>query len=259
MDCSGLHIAITPGERKLVPAGIDTVLDIGHRCIDISTFIELLNRLRIVDRNIDQRLLNYSKSNIDLDTGVNHQYKELFKKNVELDAVMNLAHEGILLMNSQGKVALHNQALTEMLQLREDLTGAGTEVFEPEIREILERGRGREWLVESKGRSIIVNRQDVQYFGEPNGSYYNFQEVTYIRQLEQNLSRKLRERGLTARYSFSDMLCHSPRMAQCIELAKRIATSDFTVLIMGESGTGKELLAQSIHNASAAASSPSWP
>ena len=256
MDCSGLHIAITPGERKLVPAGIDTVLDIGHRCIDISTFIELLNRLRIVDRNIDQRLLNYSKSNIDLDTGVNRQYKELFKKNVELDAVMNLAHEGILLMNSQGKVALHNQALTEMLQLREDLTGAGTEVFEPEIREILERGRGREWLVESKGRSIIVNRQDVQYFGEPNGSYYNFQEVTYIRQLEQNLSRKLRERGLTARYSFSDMLCHSPRMAQCIELAKRIATSDFTVLIMGESGTGKELLAQSIHNASARRKQP---
>jgi transcriptional regulator with PAS, ATPase and Fis domain len=39
-------------------------------------------------------------------------------------------------------------------------------------------------------------------------------------------------------------------MEECIELARRIAGSDFTVLITGESGTGKELLAQSIHNAS---------
>ncbi len=45
-------------------------------------------------------------------------------------------------------------------------------------------------------------------------------------------------------------------MTDCIELAKKIALSDFTVLISGESGTGKELLAQSIHNASNRAQYP---
>ena len=110
--------------------------------------------------------------------------------------------------------------------------------------------------MESKERSIVVNRQDLQYFGEHSGSYFSFQEVTYIRQLEQNLSRKLRERGLTTRYSFSDALYQSRQMGACLELARRIAGSDFTVLIMGESGTGKELLAQSIHNASARSKQP---
>ena len=110
--------------------------------------------------------------------------------------------------------------------------------------------------METRGRSIVVNRKDIQYFGEPGGSYFNFQEVTYIRQLEQNLSRKLRERGLTAHYSFSDVLSQSPRMLQCIDLARRIAGTDFTVLIMGESGTGKELLAQSIQNESARSKQP---
>jgi transcriptional regulator with PAS, ATPase and Fis domain len=80
--------------------------------------------------------------------------------------------------------------------------------------------------------------------------------VTYIRQLEQNLSRKLRERGLTTRYSFSDVLTQSPSMRQCVELARRIAGTDFTVLIMGESGTGKELLAQSIQNGSSRSKLP---
>ncbi len=250
MDCSDIHIAVTPGERDLVPEHISTVIDIGHRCIDISTFIEIIIRLRIVDRDIDQRLLRYSQNNVTLDTGVNHQYKDLFKRNIELDTIINLAHEGILLINNQGKIALHNQALAEMLDLREDILGRGLEVFAPEIQEILGQEQSREWIVETKGHSLVVNRQDIHYFGEPSGSYFNFQEVTYIRQLEQNLSRKLRERGLTARYTFPDVLTHSPAMRQCIELAKRIAGSEFTVLIMGESGTGKELLAQSIHNAS---------
>jgi transcriptional regulator with PAS, ATPase and Fis domain len=256
MDYSEIHIAITPGERKLVPASISTVIDIGQRRIDISTFIEIINRLRIVDHSLDQRLLRYSQSNVNLDTGVNYQYKELFKRNLELDTVINLAHEGILLLDSQGKVTLHNQALAEMLNLGEKITGRGLEVFEPEIQEILAQDQNHEWLVETKGRSLIVNRQDVEYFGERRGSYFNFQEVTYIRQLEQNLSRKLRERGLTTRYSFSDVLFHSRQMEECVELARRMAGSEFSVLIMGESGTGKELLAQSIHNASVRSKQP---
>jgi transcriptional regulator with PAS, ATPase and Fis domain len=258
MDCRDIHIAITPGELELVPASIETVIDIGHRCIDISTFIEILNRLKNVDRETDHRLLRYAKSNVNLDTGVNHQYMELFKKNIELDAVINQAHEGILLLNKEGRVTLYNQPLAEMLNLTEDLVGASTAAFAPEIREILEQGQGQgqEWIVETKGRSIVVNRQDIQYFGKPGASYFNFQEVTYIRQLEQNLSRKLRERGLTAHYSFADVLTQAPAMLRCIELARRIAGTDFTVLIMGESGTGKELLAQSIQNESCRSKQP---
>jgi transcriptional regulator with PAS, ATPase and Fis domain len=250
LDCADIRIAITPGERDKVPATIPTVIDVGHRCIDISTFIEIINRLGIADPAVDRRLVRYSESIVTLDAGVNHQYKELYLKNAELDTVINLSHEGILLVNTEGRIALHNHALAGMLDLQGDLTGSPVAVLGPHIQEVLTRKNGQEWIVEHKGRSLVVTRQAIRHFGEPAGSFFNFQEVTYIRQLEQNLSRKLREKGHTARYRFADVLTRSPRMLQCVDLAKRIAGSDFTVLITGESGTGKELLAQSIHQAS---------
>jgi sigma-54 dependent transcriptional regulator, acetoin dehydrogenase operon transcriptional activator AcoR len=111
-------------------------------------------------------------------------------------------------------------------------------------------------VVEINGKTLVVNKQEINCQGLSRRNYFNFHEVTKIRQLEQALTSKLREKGMVARYVFSDIKTHSTRMTDCIKLAKRISLSDFTVLITGESGTGKELLAQSIHNASNRAQYP---
>ena len=46
---------------------------------------------------------------------------------------------------------------------------------------------------------------------------------------------------------YSTIVADTPAMASLIELTKRAADSDATVLLLGESGTGKELFARSIH------------
>lgn len=53
-----------------------------------------------------------------------------------------------------------------------------------------------------------------------------------------------------------DVIAVDPRTREVMDLTRRVAGSDATVLISGESGTGKEVLAQFIHRHSPRASAP---
>ncbi len=46
----------------------------------------------------------------------------------------------------------------------------------------------------------------------------------------------------------SNMIAEDPRSRELVTLAKRVADSDATIMLMGESGVGKEVLAHYIHN-----------
>jgi two-component system NtrC family response regulator len=68
---------------------------------------------------------------------------------------------------------------------------------------------------------------------------------TLVRENEM-LREQLREKGITQ----DQIVFKSPKMAELINLAGRIAGSNASVLIQGESGTGKELFARLIHTLS---------
>lgn len=63
-------------------------------------------------------------------------------------------------------------------------------------------------------------------------------------------------RKQVASRTLNNLICASPAMQKVIELVKRIAQYDVTVLIQGESGTGKELIAEFIHANSTRAGKP---
>jgi len=59
-----------------------------------------------------------------------------------------------------------------------------------------------------------------------------------IKQLEKQVGNK---------YSFDNILGTSPVILQAVALAKKVAATDASVLLLGETGTGKEVFAQAIH------------
>lgn len=64
------------------------------------------------------------------------------------------------------------------------------------------------------------------------------QLIKKVQQLEKRISDK---------YSFDTIIGKSKGLEQVIDLAKKVAKTDSTVLLTGETGTGKEVFAQAIH------------
>ncbi|GAB4031718.1 sigma-54 dependent transcriptional regulator [Spirosoma jeollabukense] len=62
-----------------------------------------------------------------------------------------------------------------------------------------------------------------------------------IKQLEQQVGQ---------RYGFDSIVGRSKPIQQAIELSRKVAVTETTVLLTGETGTGKEVFAQAIHQAS---------
>ncbi len=61
--------------------------------------------------------------------------------------------------------------------------------------------------------------------------------------------RRLREE-VKGKYSFEGIVYAGPQMQRVLDLVKKVAATEATVLIEGESGTGKELIARAIHEKS---------
>lgn len=68
-----------------------------------------------------------------------------------------------------------------------------------------------------------------------------------ITQLEQQVGN---------RYGFDSILGESVLIKEAVNLAKKVAPTEATVLLLGETGTGKEVFAQAIHNSSKRAGKP---
>jgi DNA-binding NtrC family response regulator len=90
----------------------------------------------------------------------------------------------------------------------------------------------------------------------------HFPHLTVVLQRSLHFSQIQRENRVL-RQTIADSLtltggiiAKSPLLIRSIELAKRVAPSDATVLITGESGTGKEVFARLIHRASLRADKP---
>ena len=76
-----------------------------------------------------------------------------------------------------------------------------------------------------------------------------FETNVSLKDVEKAVKKDVAEKGLTAKYSFSDILGKSKAIRENIHMAQRYSRVNSNVLIVGETGTGKELFAHSIHQA----------
>ena len=171
-----------------------------------------------------------------------------------LNRIIEMTEEGILALDSQGKILMVNGPCIQMLRLRKkNVVGASAAGLVPEaLLAVQEDGS----VIKLGGRDILIRRDPMIVDGEPEGTVLMLQYVENLQKAEIAVRQKLNQKGLVAKYAFRDIIGRSAPIQRAVEQAKRFAQTDSDVLIIGESGTGKELFAQSIHNYSSRSKRP---
>lgn len=155
-----IDIAITQGVLNKVQSHIKNIIDLGNRHIDISTFIEIINRLDIDLKIIRENLIKYSDKIISLDDGVKDKYKELFLKVEELDTVLNLSKNGIIFTSKNGIIKTFNKNVLKILNIRGNIDKKSIkEVFTGELEILLDDDDIVDEVVFCNKKYININKK----------------------------------------------------------------------------------------------------
>ncbi len=175
-------------------------------------------------------------------------------------AVLNFTHDAILSIDDQCRVQVLNPVAERIMGCRAaDSIGKPVDEVLPNtmLPEVLRSGETQTNQVMMIGKTLAnTNRIPIVVDNQIRGVVATFQDVKQLQSTEQKIRLKLHEKGLVAKYSFSDIVGESKAIRNTIQIARSYASSQAAVLIHGETGTGKELFAQSIHNASSRRDGP---
>lgn len=249
-----VRLAITPGERHLVPPGVDRVIDIGDRVLTPGVLIEVFTHFRRYDRAAHERIQAYLDKVVPVDRGLSAVLDEVSRVRQQLEQVLEQIDEGVIAVDPSGRITYVNGKIEHLL--REDayhLVGRTLDdVFGPSswTEELKASRLPHDRLDTINGRSVIIRSAPGHHRGEPLGSVIVIRDVTEMRRMERKLRHKVRTEGHVARYTMEDIVGLSGAIQATKERALRLAGAESCLLITGETGTGKELFAQAVHNAS---------
>ena len=189
---------------------------------------------------------------------IHRQNRELIMLNKRMYNILNSVSDGVIIIDSLGKITHTNPALERILDRRLDLCGKTIENLMENtlvIRDMLVSGKGfkdveltiRNGTTLSCLASGKVLRDEQ---GRITGASIFIDTIKNVHSLVNRFS------GAQATFEFEDIVGESEELMEAIRIGTRAAVSDSNVLLQGDSGTGKEIFAQAIHNRSSRANHP---
>ncbi|MDR3591978.1 MAG: sigma 54-interacting transcriptional regulator [Negativicutes bacterium] len=253
-----VKVAVTTGYHP-APPGIERVIDLGPRTLDLSTFVELIVELDL-PRNVINDISGYYISTIVSMAARRLSIAEQNQKLKErLEVVLDTVDQGIIAVDQDEKICLFNPAAEAMLgQSDAEVLGKRFKDILPELETFVSVGTNLADSIRKIGHSYyVINITPVfDSFNNMSGSVVSLKAADEVQELDSKVRRELKQEGNVAKHYFKDIVSTSEGISGAVRMAKKFSNSDLTILLEGESGTGKELFAQSIHNASARKNAP---
>lgn len=183
--------------------------------------------------------------------------------------LLDTVNEAVTVVTKEGTVSHWNSVAQDTYSIpQQNILGKHiADFFKQETLatlKILDEGRPVRQSYHSPrpGTHVLINASPVIYDGTILGAISCEQDVTQIVRLNEKLTNTSSElRDLQKKISppedpFAKIIGKGQSIRHTISVARKISSSEATVLITGESGVGKELFAQAIHMASPRAKKP---
>lgn len=197
----------------------------------------------------------------------------------EYQGLFESSYDGLMMVDGEGRVLRVNQAYCRLVgheapellgQKVQDLHRQGHLEHKSTVEILKSEGTGERppssQVHTEVGGKVLLSTSTPIYgkSGKLSRVVVNLRDVTEMNRLRDQLEEIKREREgirsqleeLKVKEEFSGIIYQSEEMAKTLELAKRVAAYESTVLILGESGVGKELIAKLIHQRSPRAAKP---
>lgn len=177
-----------------------------------------------------------------------------------ISTMVNGIDDSIVIVDKKGNIlSINNQTYrTFELSTYESYKGQSIEKVYKNFswKEVINKKINKEEIISIKSRNYFVQYKPFTVDTMGAGVIITVKNTDRVIEDEMKIRKRLNEKGLSAKYSFDDIIGNSEKMIDCISMAKRYSKVNSNVLIIGETGTGKELFAHSIHNASSRAKKP---
>jgi transcriptional regulator with PAS, ATPase and Fis domain len=160
----------------------------------------------------------------------------------QLAAIIDNVDEAVIAFTPEREVNFFNRHASRLCAIN----SASPPDFR-HVLSILDSGN-REQITSINGNNVIARSITLEFDDSVRGKIVTLQEVARIQASESKIRSSFHQKGLYARYHFTDIVGESDTICQLIARAKVYAGHDSNVIVYGETGTGKEILAQSIHN-----------
>ncbi|HLR67949.1 sigma-54-dependent Fis family transcriptional regulator [Virgibacillus alimentarius] len=156
--------------------------------------------------------------------------------------------EALIAINKHGQIIGVNREARTLLSLEKqggkemninDIFKRPERIFDESVN-----GDGKMIQIESKNHKKLL------------ASVVNSSPKLFSMNQSNKVEKRYAQPKINKRFTFSNIHGEDEHFVHALSLAKRVAETDYTVVVTGESGTGKEMVSQAIHEASSRSAQP---
>lgn len=251
-NLNNIRVVVTHGWAEMTPKGIDKVIDLGNRSLDLSTLFEIARYLKLSVEKAQFYTAEFFRDFVRVGRKLSNTMNNEKWLNQKLEAILNAVHEGIIAVDAAGKITVFNEEAEKILNLSAAYClGRSHQEIIPDftVYDLFESHlEVNNQVIETRNLFLLVTKIPMVLDGNFLGVVVTFQDITKVQRIEQEFRKNATQLGLITKYSFASIIGKSLAITETKQAAKKLAASDYTVLISGENGTGKEVFAQAIHH-----------